>query len=217
LIASTDKLSEKIIEAHKVQEVDTKNLSKKEKTIFENFLNTQKRENRIINISKEVSFSKEDNSKEENTKGIYYENGEYFIKYTDLNFKRKQTDYSARICLNHQCNGLLKSLFPVLYEDTHDNPKYTYLFKGKYNIEGDIKYYYKSIYDESGLIITYTTDKRKITDINLKYQDIFYNPNRNANNENSNNSNLAFQIIVSITIAGVLALVIIKIMGKFKV
>lgn len=211
-VIMADNISPKIIKAHNQENVDISNLSKKEKALFDDFMFSQKKENKVINISECVNFSV-DSYSEYDTPRMYYDNGEYFIKYTDINWEKVEGDYRASIDLNRKGSALFKSLVPILYEETHDNPKYLYRYYAKKISDKHLDYYYKSISDNSGLIIRYHLSKKKINNISLIYQDLFYYV---GDEENSKSSSISFSIFLAITFAGLFIAGVIFLFKKFR-
>lgn len=211
-ITMADNMSPKIIKAHTEENVDVSDLTKKEQKLFDDFMYSQKKENKTVNISECVNFSDESYS-EYDTPGIYYDNGEYFIKYTDINWEKVDGDYRASIDLNEKGSALFKSLVPILYEETHDNPKYLYRYYAKKISDKHLDYYYKSISDNSGLIIRYHLSKKKINNISLIYQDLFYYV---GDEENSKSSSILFSIFLAITFAGLFIAGVIFLFKKFR-
>lgn len=170
----TDELSEKVVEAHQVKKPSYFGLNKEEKELLEYFFDSQKEENKVISIDNSVAFSEESYTEDENTKGIYEIKGKYYIKYQDLKWQKTydNDDEYAVINLDGKQNALYKSLVPILYEDTKGVSKYNYEFVDTKKNEDTIKYYYKSIYDDSGLVIVYTLRDEKLYKIDTYYQDI---------------------------------------------
>ena len=171
-------ISKKIIEAHHTENVNLKGLNKEEKELFNNYINNEKKENKVINITKNVLFDP-DSYSESNTYGIYSKDDDYYISYSDIVWQETldRDDYYAVISLNGMQNGLMKSQVPILYDETHDNPKYNYEFLKSKRDKDTIIYYYKSKYDNSGFTIEYHLDGTKINDITSYYTSKYYSVN----------------------------------------
>ena len=174
VITSTDKISKLIIEMHKNNEVDLSKLSNNELEIFNKFVEEQKKENKIVNISENVIFSEESYTTNSNTYGIYTNNNLYYIKYNDIKWKTINGETVFIVDINNQEDTIKKELLPVLYDDTKDNDKYTYIHEKTTKDKDAIKYYYKSLYDSSSLIIKYNLIDEKINSISLIYRDNLY-------------------------------------------
>ena len=173
-VSIADHISPLIIKYHYDKDVDTSRLTKKEKKLFNAFLESQKAENKIVNISEAVMLSPESYEEGNNTEGIYQKDEEYFIKYTDLVWEAVDDDYKSHIVLDHMGTLIFKSQFPVLYDDTKDNVAYRYRYYNKTLYDDYIDYFYKSMGDDSGLIIRYHNDEKgKVTSISLIYQELF--------------------------------------------
>lgn len=172
----TDELSEIIVNAHQVKEQSYYGLNKEEKELLDIYFYSQEKDNKVINIDNSVGFSDESYTEQANTKGLYELKGTHYIKYTDLEFipTLDGDDEYAVINLDGLQTALYKSLVPILYEDTKGVSKYNYEFKTSKKNKNIIKYYYKSIYDESGFVIEYTLKDDKLYSIDTYYQDIYY-------------------------------------------
>ena len=195
MVTMTEKLANKIVDAHKSSTVDTTDMNKEEQRLFYTFLDSQILENKIINISENIEFSDQSDTQAPNTNGLYEENGDYYIKYTDIKWEQVENDYRATISLNNKEAGLFKSLVPILYDDTYNNDKYNYIYMNKNKTDNSLEYYYKSITDGSGLIIRFYLNKNKISKISTIYQDIYYEPEIT-----NKKSNIILQTIVLIVI-----------------
>lgn len=192
----TDNLANKIIDAHKNSTVDTTNMSKEEQRLFYKFLDSEVLENKIVNISENIEFSDQSYTDAQDTYGLYEENGNYYIKYTDIKWEQVENDYRATISLNHEESALFKSLIPILYDDTHDKDKYNYIYMNKNKTKEYLDYYYKSITDGSGLIIRFYFIKNKIEKISTIYQDIYNKPE-----DITDATNITLQTIILIVIS----------------
>ncbi len=203
-----DHISPLIIEYHQNKDVSTKLLSRTEKKLFEEFIESQKITNKIINISEAVGFSQESYEAGENTNGIYKEGEDYFIKYTDLTWESIDDDYKCPIVLNHMGTLIFRSQFPVLYDETKDNINYRYRFYKKNIYDDHLDYYYKSIGNDSGLIIRYhNNSKGKVQSISLIYQELFFYSD-NTNQDKHNESGITKLIVIGLVILFVVGLVV---------
>lgn len=210
-VTIADHLSPLIIEYHYNNDVSTKGLSKKEKRLFNDFIDSQKLNNKIVNISEAVGFSEESYESGNNTAGIYKEGNEYFIKYTDLVWEAIDDDFKSYIVLDHKGTLIFRSQFPVLFDETKDKLIYRYRYHNKNIYDEYIDYYYKSIGDDSGLIIRYHNDKKgNVKSISLIYQELFYYNGNSVKEENVTRKALIFTI-VGIILTAVIVVIFIKI------
>ena len=172
----TENLSKVIVDANQVENPSSFGLNSEEKELLEDYFDSQARNRKIINIDNSVGFSEESYTKEPNTAGIFEKNGKHYIKYNELKWKKTYDgdDEYAVINLDGLQSALYKSLVPLLYEETHGKSKYNYEFGESKEFDNLIKYYYKSIYDDSGFVIEYTIDDNKIVSIDTYYQDVYY-------------------------------------------
>ena len=179
---SSDKMAENlasiIVDLNQVKEPSLAGLNKEEKELLNEYIESEKKDNKVISIDNSVYFSAESYTEEENTKGLYQEDGKYYIKYNDLKWKPTPNgdDYYAVINLDSYQSAVYKSLVPILYKDTHGKSKYNYDFGKKIKNDDKIKYFYKSIYDESGFVIVFNLKNNKIDKIETYYLDIYYEP-----------------------------------------
>ena len=172
----TDNLSQVIVDSNQVKNPSLSGLNKEEKSLLEDFFEMQKKDNKVISIDNSVYFSEESYTEEENTSAVYEKDGKYYINYKDIKWEKTPNgdDYYAIINLNGYQSALYKSLVPILYDETNGNSKYNYEFGKKVKTQNKVKYYYKSIYDDSGFVIEFSYDNDKITSIDTYYQDIYY-------------------------------------------
>jgi len=168
-----DKLSDVIINLHQDYDYDISKLSKTNQELISKFKEEQREENKIINITKLDLFGPDMQTSEPDTEEVYEENGIYYIKYNDLDFERiNKKDYIATINANGYTVNLLKSQFPILFEETR-GINYKYRFMKKETIGDKVNYYYRSYGDGSMLTIEYKMDGNKIDSIDLIY-DSYY-------------------------------------------
>ena len=209
-VSIADHISPLIIKYHYDKDVDTSRLSKKEKKLFNAFIESQKINNKIINISEAVIFSEESYEEGNNTKGIYQNGDEYFIKFTDLVWESVDDDYKSHLVLNHMGTLIFRSLFPVLYDETKDNVIYRYRYYNKSLYDDHIDYFYKSIGDKSGLIIRYHNDQKgNVKSISLIYQELFsYYGNSEQKEDNVVNKALVLSAVGLIIVVAFIVLFI---------
>ena len=206
-----DHISPLIIKYHYNNNVDTSKLSRKEKKLFDKFIESQKITNKVINISEEVIFPEESFDARENTKGIYKDGNNYYIKFRDLVWESYEDDYKSSIVLDNKGTLIFRSLFPVLYDETKDNIIYKYRFYNKVIYEDHMDYHYKSLGDKSGLIIRYHLDKdNDIKDILLLYQELFYYPGQNTKKEKNVADKALLFTVIGIAIIAAVVFVFIK-------
>jgi len=178
--------------------VDNK-LNKSEKQLIEKFREEQDPDNLVIELN--TYFNEYNLTTEANTYGVYNENGKYYIKYKDINFidmnyDDNDTGYSTLAIIN--CNGyeiyLSEEMFPILYYDTLDDPRYNFSYLGEEELEDEIDVKYVSYADDTGLIIRYIKENNKIVDIKLEYL-----VGIKVDTEIKNESNNALGVISGIT------------------
>ena len=164
-----DIMSDAIIKMHQDYNYEPKGLNKENKKLLSEFKELQKAENKIINISKLDLFSDDIITEEPNSKGVYFENGNYYIKYNDLEFVPVNSeDYIATINVNGYIINLSKSDFPILFYET-SGIDYKYRFIKKVLEENKVYYYYRSYGNSSMLTIEYELNDKKIENIDLVY------------------------------------------------
>lgn len=210
-VSTADHISPLIIEYHYNKNVNTKGLSIKEKKLFNNFIESQKITNKVINISEAVGFSEEGIEDGENTAGIYKENDKYYIKYTDLVWESVGNDYKSHLVLNNLGTLIFRSQFPILYDETKDNLIYRYRYYNKNLYDDHIDYHYKSLGNSSGLIIRYHNNKNgTVKSISLIYQDLFYYPKVEKKKETPVATKALLYSVIGIFITGLAVVLFIK-------
>lgn len=196
-----DKISNAIINYHHEYNYNISNLSSESQKVLENLKKQELKENKVINISKLDVFSNDITTDEPNTKGVYYENGDYLIKYNDLKFEKvNEKDYIATLYVNGYIVNISKRDFPILYYETR-SVEYKYRFMKKVKENNEIKYYYRSYGNGSMLTIDYKMNNDKIESIDLLYSDYYILDNLEPEVKHSSNfGNVVFMVVISLAV-----------------
>lgn len=151
---------------------DITNLNKENQNVLSNFLENEKFENKVINISS-LNLFKEDGRdlSYPTTNGVYKENDEYFIKYSDLNFVKKDSilDTVAFLYVEGYPIALAKDEYPIIQTDTCNNTNYKFRYMKRKKEKNYYNYYYRSYGNGSMLTIKYKLNKNKIENIDLVF------------------------------------------------
>lgn len=172
LMEQTQILSDNILNIIYIENYDFSKLNKTNQELLNKLISKEKFENKVINITELDKFSDEGYDKtKENSYGIYKENDNYLIKYSDLNFEKNEfsSDFIAHLYVEGYPITIDKSLFPLLCTDTCGNINYKYRYMRREKTSDEINYYYRSFGNGSMLTIKYILEKNKITDIKLIY------------------------------------------------
>ena len=205
-------ISNKIIDYIK-GDYNTKRLSTKEKQIFKDFVNSTKEDNYVLNLDEVYTFDKNqlERTDSSNNEFVYEENGNYKIKYTDINWIPYEAGSYATINYNGQYRTLYKKYVPLLNEETKDNTEYLYIYDFTNVTDSEIDVYYKSLNLTGGVIVKFKTDKRNLKEIVVDFVPE-YNY-KNSNNKSSKFKNI-FGIFVIIIIVGIFVIVITFLLRK---
>lgn len=197
-------ISNKIVE-YINGDFNTKGLSSREKQIFKDFIKSTKEDNYVINLDEIYTFemSELDTLDSSNNGFVYEENGNYKIKYTNINWIPYEAGSYATINYNGQYRTLYKKYVPLLNEETKDNTEYLYVYDFTTTTDSGIEVYYKSVNLTGGLIVKFKTEKRNLKEIIVDFVPEY-------NYEISSNSNTKLRSILSV-------LIIILIVGVFVV
>ncbi len=206
-IEQLDKMSEAIINYHRDYNYVVKDLSDENEKILLDFKEKQKQENKVINLTKLELFTEDTKNYEPDSEGVYKENGDYYIKYNDINWiKVNDEDYIANINVDGYLLCIPKYKFPILYDETN-NVNYKYRFMQKEEKDNTIKYHYRSYGDGSMLTIEYQMDNNRVKDIDLIYNDYYLlEEEKEPERKKSNFTYIAFMVVI----AGILGFIIIK-------
>ena len=183
-------------------------LYKNEINLIDAFIKKEKYNNKIINLNSLSKYSDLSSTNHKDSNGVYEEKGVYYIKYSDIVFEKivdsEKTDnsndisyYATTLYFNNRELNITKDIIPVLYEDTKDNLKYNYTYRGTSIYNDAIVSYYNSVYDDTGMQIVFNLKNKKIFNIN-----IVYDVSNNIYNIENNVSNNIFG--VTIIIIGIL-------------
>lgn len=175
---SVDKMDNIVLSLLKNKTYETKGLSKNEINLIENFITKEEFDNKIINLNSLSIYSDIDSENHDDSKGIYEENGIYYIKYSDIVFEKINDSgdspddyiyYATTIYYNGRVLNITKDIIPILYDDTAINSKYIYVYRGTSTYNNAIVSYYNSLYDDTGMRIIFNLEKNKITSIDIAY------------------------------------------------
>ena len=203
LVDSSYKLQEAVYSSLSNQFPDTSNLNQEELELFNNFLDQNSEDNYVINLSEIGLFWDSEATNENNTAGIFKTGNSISINYNDIDWKYDAEDTYAELVYNGQKARLNQKLVPILYVDTN-NYMYSYTYKD-YGLSGNsINYYYKSIYDDGGLIIRFRVNDNKISNIYLIYEDYYYHTEDDFHKNNNTPKNIATLVLFF----GILALIL---------
>jgi len=200
-----DKMSDVIINFHSNLNYDISDMSESDIKLLNDFKASEATDNKVINLSKLPMFNDYFDTTEEDTEGVYENNGEYYIKYKDINFKSINNEYIAVINAGGKELEVNKKDYPILYYDTN-NDNYKYKFIKKEKTDNEINYYYRSYKNSSMLTINYLLEDE--VKINLIYSKYF-----NLEEDNQKNSNFMEVIFVSIVF---IIIVLICAFGGYK-
>ena len=151
------KISDIIVGLYRSPHFDIANLSENEIDLINNYLEKIRSESRLINIERFINYDISPID-EPNSSGVVIQNGKCFVNSEYIDF-RPQEDYSqieGEVIVI--CNGhiifLSEENFPLTYEELIRDPKYNYEFLGYMELEDGYRFYYRSLYDNSGLSVT---------------------------------------------------------------
>ena len=211
LVSSSYKLQEVVYNSLSNQFPDTSNLNQEEKELLDNFYSQNTEDNYIINLSEIGIFWDSEPTNENDTAGIFKTGDSISINYNDIDWKYGDDNTYAELVYNGQKAQLDQKLVPILYVDTN-NYMYSYTYKD-YGLSGNsINYYYKSIYDDGGLIIRFRINDNKISNIYLIYEDYYYHTKEDFYKNNNTPKSIA-TIILFFGILAIIIYIIVK-LGK---
>jgi len=221
-LASSQKMDDIVVSLLRNSTYSKENLTKEEIKLIDSFIDSEKYENKVINLSTFNNYNDISPTEESNTNGVYEENGKYYIKYKDLVFNKNNdseqeivTDdtayYIARIVFDGKALEIEKNIIPILYDDTKNSAKYTYNYRGTATYKDSIISYYNSIHDDTGMRIIFNITDSKIMSINIAYDisnDIYVISNK------SDNSNIGRNLIFISSLLVIVFFVIMFILKK---
>lgn len=145
----------------------TDGLSKEEKKIFDDFIESVKEDNYIVNLSEVYTFDMTDwhQLDDSNDEYVYEENGDYKIKYSDINWTKYEYGEYATIKVDGSYRVLYKGYVPLINEETKDSDNYLYILDFTNVDDNKIESYYKSLNGTGGMVIKYKLDGKKLNDI----------------------------------------------------
>ena len=206
-------ISDKVVEYMHDNNVKTKDLSKEEKQIFDDFIASQREENLVINLNKQSLISLQAYTDEEDSYVIYKDGEDYYVKYSDLEFEDVENDSRAILAIDHHPVVIYKSSFPILYDETNVMGKYNYIYDFTNAYEDRIEVYYKSLSDSTGITFKYYYTGNDITDMYLIYNNV-YQPEKIEDNQKVGSAIIV--ILVSVVIFILLVLLIIWLLAHTR-
>ncbi len=226
-IDSAQKMDDAVLSLLRNKTYETKGLSKNEINLINDFINKEKANNKIINLNLLSSYSDLDSEKNADSKGVYEENGIYYIRYSDIVFEKINDSgdspddyiyYATTIYFNGRILNITKDIIPVLYDDTANNPKYLYTYRGTSTYNNAIVSYYNSLYDDTGMRIIFNLENKKITSIDIAYDisNNIYNIDQETS-ASSKASNILFVVSVVIIFAFAVIFIIRKVFSARKI
>ena len=218
LNSSAKRISDKIVEKLQSDDINLKKLSKKEKDIYNSFVESQKRENYIINLSNVDLDSMNDyyKSSPNSDAYVYEENGENKIKYADIDWLNVGGTEYTTLVVDGERKLLYRLKVPIFNEETKDSLFYRYVYDFSNDYGNYIEFYYQSLSRDdsfaqsSGIIIKVDKTKHKIGNIEIIY-DYEYNPSKI---ETKSIGPTILKIVISIFIGIIIIVGAIKLMRK---
>lgn len=218
---SVKKIDLVLLEYIKTGEVNYNKLNKKEEKLVNNFIESEKEENKIVNLSSYSNLSDIDNSNNPTSFGVFEKDGKYYINYTDLEFMQNtESEFledldtyvyeEAIVYYDGKVVSLIKDYVPLIPEDTSNHLRYNYAYRGTATYEDAIISYYNSLHDDTGMKIIYQLNNNKIDDIDIEFNmtDTLYM----VENTSNNNVSIVTILLISIAIIGlVTGIVLIKV------
>lgn len=164
------KITDRLTRSLQEKTPDLSMLNSDEKKIYDKIIEENKEENLVLNLSRikgEEPNTELDEIDTSNDDRVYKENGDYKIKYTDINWMDTDDTEYFMVTINGEVREFYKYLVPILYEDTHDKPFYSYRYRNSKK-DGDYTYfYYESIGGFGGL--TYQVNNKNVEDMTMIY------------------------------------------------
>lgn len=215
---SAKRISDKIVENIQSDDVSLKKLTKKEKDIYNSFVESQKRENYIVNLNNVELNSMNDyyNTVPNSDEYVYKEEDGYKIKYSNIIWLKASGTQYTTLLIDGERKLLYKSQVPLFNEETKDLPYYQFVYDFSNDYGKYIEFYYKSLFrDESfaqntGVIVRVFKQRHKISNIELIY-DNEYNPTKI---ENKSIGPTILKIVIGIFIGIIIVVGAVKLMRK---
>lgn len=212
-VDSADKMDNVVLSLLRNKTYETKGLSKHEISLIEDFITKEKIENKIINLNSLSAYSDLDYENHADSKGVYEENGIYYIRYSDIVFEEINDSgdspedyiyYATTIYYNGRILNISKDVIPVLYDDTANNSKYMYTYRGTATYNNAIVSYYNSLYDDSGMRIIFNLKSNKITSIDIEYDvsnSVYEIEDKTTTSSKTGNLLFIISIVIILTVA----------------
>lgn len=179
-LSSAEKMDDIVLSLLKNKNYIASGLNNNEIILIDEFIKKEKYSNKIVNLNSLSKYSDLSYTKHDNSNGVYEEDGIFYIKYSDILFEKivdseitnNSNDinyYATTIYFNNRELNITKDIIPILFEDTKDNIKYTYTYRGTSTYSDAIVSYYNSVYDDTGMQIVFSLKNKKISSINIVY------------------------------------------------
>lgn len=176
-ITSAEKMDDVVVSLLRNKEYSHKGLDKNEIILIDNFIKKEAYQNKILNLSSLSENSDVDLEIHSDSQGVYKQNGIFYMKYSDINFEtvndsetsQPYTYLATNIYFNGRVLNITKEIIPILYDDTKENPKYSYTYRGTVKYKDAIVSYYNSVSDDTGMRIVFSLNKNKISNIDMFY------------------------------------------------
>ena len=150
----------------------SKEFSENENILLNKYLSTLTHENQIIDLDDYIDKSEDYYTNENNSYGVYVENGKCYIKYDDISFQKLESgadiedEMIAKIVCNNYFVTIMSSQF-IDYNEIQNDERYNYRYLGYINDDTKYQFIYRSYYDGSGLVISVDTKNNKIVDLSV--------------------------------------------------
>ena len=218
---SAQKMDDALLNYVQTGEISLDKLNKNEKKLVEEFIKSEKKENKVVNLSSFANISDIDTFNNNDTIGVYEKNGNFYIKYTDIDFVENSDSEliedegfpiyeEAVVYYDGKILNLFKDAVPLIPDETKLNLRYNYAYRGTATYEDAIVSYYNSLHDDTGMKIIYHLKNNKIADIDIEFNmtDTLYM----VENTSNNNVSIVTILLISIAIIGlVVGIVLIKV------
>ena len=163
---SAKKIAMGIVSNLQSDEINIDDYTETEKEVLYKYLETQEKEEYIINLDEVHTYPMNENYKENNIndKYVYKEDGANLIKYNDITWT--EDDY-ATILVNGKRRILFKASAGLFKSDTYGDLNYTYVYEFSNDYGDKIEFYYKSLTTTDGLVVRVYKEKKNISKIYL--------------------------------------------------
>lgn len=192
---------------------DKNGLNSNEKKIFDDFVDSMKEDNYILNLSEIYTFNLTATNEVDtsNNDFVFEEDGDYKIKYSNINWIPYEYGKYATININGEDRVLYKKYVPVINEETKDNEDYLYIYDFTNTKNDEIDVFYKSVNATGGALIKFKTEKNKLKEVIVRFD-----PEYNYQKEYNNSSKVKniFSVFLIIIVSGILIFGIVYLLKK---